>query len=128
MYSCYTKASWIQSNKNRWILLEVLEAYSQRSLFAEIINGFKALTIFVKSTVLIVWIGSECTSAFMHRQHFWTFTSNLKNTWSTNSWSVYYLLFVNVSEIYLEDKANSFETSVKLVYFLSRGFFWSNLF
>ena len=31
-------------------------------LFAKIVNGLKSLTIFAKSFILDVWLGSECAS------------------------------------------------------------------
>ena len=35
---------------------------SKKSFFAKIVLGFLPLTIFVKSSMLDVWLGSECTS------------------------------------------------------------------
>lgn len=65
MDSCYSKALPIQSNKNRLNFLEVYLEHSQRSKtkrFVKIVYGFASLTIFVKSYVLGVWLGSEYTS------------------------------------------------------------------
>lgn len=71
MDSCYSKALPIQSNKNRLNFLEVYLEHSQRSKtkrFVKIVYGFASLTIFVKSYVLGVWLGSDYTSAFMRLQ------------------------------------------------------------
>ena len=52
------------------LLLEVLVAFSEpgqtskMELFVKIVNDVKLLTIFKKSSILDVWMGSKYTSAF----------------------------------------------------------------
>ena len=62
------------------------EAYSEPSrtftmkFFAKIVNGFQALTIFGKSSILGVHLGSEYAFDIRYSEHFSYFNSNLQMT------------------------------------------------
>ena len=41
----------------------IIFCHSKMERFAKMVNGWKPLTIFAKSSILYVWLGSECTYA-----------------------------------------------------------------
>ena len=95
-------------------------------LFVKLVNGIKLLTIFTKSSVLDIWMGSKYTFVFWK---YWKVKKFITLNWTCESktWTMYFTLITfwevvvrrcSVKKVFLEISQNPQENTRARVSFL----------